>query len=149
VEQVTWNTVQIYLKETGFRLPTEAEWEYACRAGTQTPFYNGSTDDRAVGTLAWYAGNSDGRTHAVGQKAANALGFHDMLGNVWEWVNDWYGSSYYMESPTVNPPGPNSGTSRVLRGGSWYYGSSNTRSSYRSTYGGTGADFGFRVARNP
>jgi formylglycine-generating enzyme required for sulfatase activity len=101
VEQVSWNAIQAYLGATGMRLPTEAEWEYACRAGTQTPFHNGSTDDATLGALAWFGsccgGNSGERTHAVGGKAANALGFHDMLGNVWEWVTDGYGP--YPDEP--------------------------------------------------
>ena len=149
VEQVTWNAAQDYMLITGMRLPSEAEWEFACRAGTTTAFNNGSNDDNTAANVAWYVENSGGQTHAVGNKAANALGFYDMTGNVWEWVNDWYDSSYYSMSPSTNPGGPVSGTTRVLRGGSWYYDSGKVRSSYRSTYGGTGVDFGFRVARNP
>ena len=149
VEQVTWNAAQDYMLITGMRLPSEAEWEFACRAGTTTAFNNGSNDDNTAANVAWYVENSGGRTHAVGNKAANALGFYDMTGNVWEWVNDWYDSSYYSMSPSTNPGGPVSGTTRVLRGGSWYYDSGKVRSSYRSTYGSTGVDFGFRVARNP
>jgi formylglycine-generating enzyme required for sulfatase activity len=150
VEQVSWNTIQGYLNATGFRLPTEAEWEYACRAGTQTPFYNGSTDDNTVGTLAWYSPNSGNQTRPVGGKLANAFGFHDMLGNVWEWVNDWYGG--YTPEAQTNPMGPVSASYRVLRGGSWNYFTSVVRSSYRFDYGSPGftsSDFGFRVARTP
>jgi formylglycine-generating enzyme required for sulfatase activity len=150
VEQVSWNTIQGYLGATGFRLPTEAEWEYACRAGTQTPFYNGSTDDGTVGALAWYGTNSDNQTRPVGGKLANAFGFHDMLGNVWEWVNDWYGS--YTSGAQTNPTGPVSATYRVVRGGSWNDDTSLVvRSSSRGicTPGGTGGDIGFRVARTP
>jgi formylglycine-generating enzyme required for sulfatase activity len=153
VERVSWNTIQGYLSATGFRLPTEAEWEYACRAGTQTPFYNGSTDDSTVGALAWYGtccgGNSGGVTHAVGGKVANAFGIHDMLGNVWEWVNDRYGT--YPSSAQTNPTGPVSGSTRVVRGGSWFHGTNYVRSSNRSnvTPGDTSNDVGFRVARNP
>ena len=149
VEQVTWSAAQDYVRVTGMRLPSEAEWEFACRAGTTTAFNNGSNADSTAANVAWYVENSGGQTHAVGNKAANALGFYDMTGNVWEWVNDWYDSSYYSMSPSTNPGGPVSGTTRVLRGGSWYYDSGKVRSSYRSTYGGTGVDFGFRVARNP
>ncbi len=149
VEQVTWNAAQDYVRVTGMRLPSEAEWEFACRAGTTTAFNNGSNADITAANVAWYVENSGGQTHAVGNKAANALGFYDMAGNVWEWVNDWYGSSYYSASPSTNPSGPASGTTHVLRGGSWYYDSGKVRSSNRSTYGGTGVDFGFRVARNP
>jgi formylglycine-generating enzyme required for sulfatase activity len=148
VEQVSWNTIQNYLSATGMRLPTEAEWEFACRAGTQTPFYNGSTDDSTVGTLAWYRPNS-GQTHAVGGKAANAFGLHDMLGNVWEWVNDWYDS--YPSSAQTNPTGPVSTSYRVIRGGAWGSVTGFVRSSDRNygTPGLTNYDVGFRVARTP
>jgi formylglycine-generating enzyme required for sulfatase activity len=149
VEQVTWSAAQDYVRRTAMRLPSEAEWEFACRANTTTAFYNGSSYDNTATSIAWYVENSGSQTHAVGGKAANALGFFDMAGNVWEWVNDWYGSSYYSVSPSSNPEGPLTGTSHVLRGGSWYYDSGKVRSSYRSTFGGTGVDFGFRVVRNP
>ena len=160
VEQVSWNTIQGFLSATGLRLPTEAEWEYACRAGTTTPFHsgpgfpNGTTNDNLVGEIAWYYYNTcsggDGcRTHAVGTKAANALGVHDMLGNVWEWCNDWDGG--YSSAAQTNPAGPASGSFRVLRGGAWGYDANSVRSSNR--YGGapgSATDFaGFRVARAP
>jgi formylglycine-generating enzyme required for sulfatase activity len=151
VEAVSWTTIQGYLSATGMRLPSEAEWEYACRAGTTTAFNNGSSDDASVGTIAWYNVNSGNQTHAVGGKAANALGLYDMSGNVWEWVNDWYGSTYYSVSPSTNPLGPVSGTSRVFRGGSWDTVTNGVRSSYRgndspvTTYDAVG----FRVARAP
>ena len=149
VEQVSWNTIQSYLSATSMRLPTEAEWEYACRAGTQTPFYNGSTDDSTVGALAWYSLNSGSQTHAVGGKAANAFGLHDMLGNVWEWVNDWYDT--YPSSAETNPTGPVSATSRVIRGGGWANVTNGVRSSYRGdvTPGYSDRYVGFRVARTP
>ena len=149
VELVSWTTIQGYLSATGFRLPTEAEWEYACRAGTQTPFYNGSTDDSTVGSLAWYSANSVNQTRPVGGKLANALGFQDMLGNVWEWVNDWYGG--YTSEPQTNPTGPASGLGRVFRGGSRVNDTDIVRSSY-IRIGSPGVatfDLGFRVARNP
>jgi formylglycine-generating enzyme required for sulfatase activity len=157
VEQVSWNTIQGYLSLTGMRLPSEAEWEYACRAGTTTAFNNGSSDDSTVGTIAWWGGAPEGTapfdTYPVGYKAANALGLHDMAGNVWECVNDWYGSTYYSVSPSTNPLGPVSGTYRVTRGGSWgsSVGTSTLRSSFRSgvTPGDAGSKIGFRVARNP
>jgi formylglycine-generating enzyme required for sulfatase activity len=151
VERVSWNNVQGYLSGTGMRLPSEAEWEYACRAGTTTAFNNGSSDDATVGTIAWYDVNSGSRTHAVGGKAANALGLHDMSGNVFEWVNDRYGSTYYSVSPSTNPLGPVSGSNRVFRGGSWDTISNYARSSYRG-YGPpdfTDDSIGFRVARAP
>jgi formylglycine-generating enzyme required for sulfatase activity len=149
VEQVSWNTIQGYLSATGMRLPSEAEWEYACRAGTTTAFNNGSSDDATVGTIAWYGSNSGSQTHAVGGKAANALGLYDMAGNVWEWVNDWYEG--YSSGAQTNPLGPVSGSSRVFRGGSWYGDTFYERSSYRANYApdGTNYDVGFRVARNP
>jgi formylglycine-generating enzyme required for sulfatase activity len=164
VEQVTWTAIQGYLGATGMRLPTEAEWEYACRAGTQTPFYNGSTDDNTVGDLAWYGeccpingniypGNSNRQTHPVGGKAANAFGFHDMHGNVGEWVNDWYVIGYSANAQT-DPTGPASGSPypwRVLRGGGWDSGTYGVFSSARG--GGSPSDtnniIGFRVARTP
>ncbi|MCX5639460.1 MAG: formylglycine-generating enzyme family protein, partial [Planctomycetota bacterium] len=148
---VSWNTIQSFLSATGMRLPSEAEWEYACRAGTTTAFNNGSSDDNTVGTIAWYDYNSGNQTHAVGGKAANALGLFDMSGNVWEWVNDWYDGSYYSVSPSTNPLGPVSGNYRVLRGGSWYDDTGFVRSSYRYniTPDYTNYNFGFRVARAP
>ena len=155
VEQVSWNTIKNFNSATGLRLPTEAEWEFACRAGTTTPFHsgpgfpNGTTNDGLVGTIAWF--NCDGgcNTHAVGMKAANALGLHDMLGNVWEWQSDWYGG--YTSSAQTNPTGPAGGTYRVLRGGSWDDNSSFVRSSFRGliTPGDSYNLIGFRVARAP
>ena len=149
VEQVSWTTIQGYLGSTGFRLPTEAEWEYACRAGTQTPFYNGSTDDNTLGALAWYSPNSGGQTHAVGGKAANGFGLYDMLGNVWEWVNDWYDT--YPSSAQTNPTGPVNASNRVLRSGSWFGLAYDVRSSVRDPVapGVAYSVVGFRVARNP
>jgi formylglycine-generating enzyme required for sulfatase activity len=150
VETVSWTTIQGYLSSTGVRLPSEAEWEYACRAGTTTAFNNGSSDDTTVGTIAWYSSNSGGQTHAVGGKAANALGLHDMAGNVWEWVNDWYAG--YSSGAQTNPSGPVSGGTRVFRGGTWSGSSTYLRSSLRDGTGGPsleGPYIGFRVARNP
>jgi formylglycine-generating enzyme required for sulfatase activity len=148
VERVSWNDIQSYLSATGMRLPTEAEWEYACRAGTATAFNNGS-DENTVGTIAWYEPNSGSQTHVVGGKAANALGLYDMSGNVWEWVNDWYEG--YSSGGQTNPVGPVSGSYRVLRGGSWSSITFEVRSSYRyySTPDSTNNYIGFRVARNP
>ena len=149
VEQVSWDTIQGYLTATGMRLPTEAEWEYACRAGTQTPFYNGSIDDNTVGALAWYSGNSGSQTRAVGGKAANGFGLHDMLGNVFEWVNDWYDS--YPSSSQTDPTGPVLTSTRVVRGGAFYNISPGVRSSSRidGAPGLSNFGLGFRVARNP
>jgi len=148
VDQVSWTAIQGYLSATNLRLPSEAEWEYACRAGTTAAFNNGSSDDNTAGNIAWYQSNSGSQTHAVGGKAANALGLYDMSGNVFEWVNDWYGA--YASGAQTNPLGPVSGTYRVLRGGWYGYSTNYVRSSYRDYYtpdslGG----IGFRVARNP
>lgn len=157
VDQVTWNMVQEFLTATGMRLPTEAEWEFAYRAGTTTAFHSfpgypsGTNDDTLVGNIAWYDPNSDSQTHPVGGKASNGFGLHDMSGNVWEWVHDWYSSTYYATSPSTNPQGPAVGTYRVMRGGAWSYGADGVRSSMRGgsipTYGSY--SHGFRVARNP
>ncbi len=149
VEQVSWSDVQDYLSSTGMRLATEAEWEFACRAGTQTPFYNGSTDEAALSQLAWYQANADNQTHAVGTKFANALGVFDMLGNVWEMVADRYGS--YTTDSQIDPAGPSNGVYRVSRGASYYsqppYLWSSTRSNIPCCDGYQ--TLGFRVARNP
>lgn len=101
----------------GIRLPSEAEWECACRAGTITKYSFGDDADE-LGNYAWHPGNSSSQTHEVGTKLPNAWGLHDMHGNVWEWCNDWYGTTYYRDSSSSDPQGPSSGTSRVVRGGS-------------------------------
>jgi formylglycine-generating enzyme required for sulfatase activity len=137
------------------RLPSEAEWEYAYRAGTTTAFHsmpgypNGTNDESQAGTIAWHGYNSGNQTHAVGGKAANALGLHDMAGNVWELVNDW--SEGYSSGAQTNPLGPVSGSYRVLRGGSWENSTGYVRSSYRGYFspGDTSYVVGFRVARTP
>ncbi len=112
---------------------------------------NGTNDDSLLGNIAWYSGNSGSTTYAVAGKAANAFGMYDMSGNVFEWCNDWYGSSYYSTSPSTDPAGPSSGSSRVLRGGVWYGSSDYCRSSARTGYGpgNRGSGIGFRVARTP
>jgi len=149
VEQVSWNTIQGYLSATSMRLPSEAEWEYACRGNTTTAFNNGSSDVATVGTIAWYLSNSESQTHAVGGKVANALGLHDMAGNVMEWVNDWYAG--YSSGAQTNPLGPVSGSQRVFRGGSWNVSATSVRSSDRISIApaNAGRDLGFRVVRNP
>jgi len=149
VERVSWDAIQGYLSATGMRLPSEAEWEYACRAGTTTAFNNDSSDDATAGTIAWYSSNSGGKTRPVGGKAANALGLYDMAGNVHEWVNDRYG--LYSSGAQTNPIGPASGTFRVWRGGSWDSSSNALRSSFRGSYMPVDQDniLGFRVVRNP
>ncbi|MBI5196649.1 MAG: SUMF1/EgtB/PvdO family nonheme iron enzyme, partial [Nitrospirae bacterium] len=134
VEKVSWNDAQEYINKlnskTGknYRLPTEAEWEYAARSGGKNEKYAGGN---ALDSVAWYDSNSGIKTHAVGQKQPNGLGLYDMTGNVLEWVNDWYGENYYKNSPKDNPKGADSGQYRVLRGGSWFYKPQNLRASYR------------------
>jgi len=157
VEKVSWNTIQGFLSQTGMRLPTEAEWEYAYRAGTTTAFHgytgqlSGTNDDNLLGNIAWFNSNSNSQTRPVGGKLGNGFGLHDMAGNVFEWVNDWYGSNYYSTSPSVNPQGPSSGSSRVLRGGCWIVNSNGCRASARfdNDPGNSSYFFGFRVARTP
>ena len=125
VERVSWNDAVEFCKKlstkTGktVRLPTEAQWEYACRAGSKTRFHYGDDDDYGqLDDYAWYTKDSDRKTHAVGQKKPNDFGLYDMYGNVWEWCSDWYADSYANANKT-DPPGPGSGAFRVLRGGSW------------------------------
>jgi formylglycine-generating enzyme required for sulfatase activity len=113
IVNVTWDDARKYCAWAGGRLLTEAEWEYAARGGSVRARY-GNIDD-----VAWYDQNSGGRAHEVAQKRANGFGLYDVLGNVWEWVNDWYDERYYQESPSQDPPGPARGQVRVLRGGAW------------------------------
>lgn len=148
VESVDWSMIQGYLQGTGMRLPSEAEWEFACRAGTSSPFHNGSSDDSTVAALAWLAENSGGETHQVGTKQANALGLHDMHGNVFEWVNDF--ADFFQASPQVDPAGPVHGSVHLLRGGSWNYGTEWCNSHSRTWVTQCAcSDYGFRVARDP
>jgi formylglycine-generating enzyme required for sulfatase activity len=155
VEQVSWQDAQDFLqrlsaKEGGqaYRLPTEAEWEYAARAGTTTAYSFGD-DPRLLDKHGWYAENSGETTHPVGQLKPNAWGLYDMHGNVWEWVQDWYDSAYYQKSPVDDPQGPEEGTGKVLRGGSWTYVPRSLRVSGRrwGDPGGRRDLIGFRCAR--
>jgi formylglycine-generating enzyme required for sulfatase activity len=115
IVNVTWNGAHDHCAWAGGRLPTKADWEYAARGGSTEARY-GPIDD-----VAWYDGNSGGQTHDVAQKRPNGFGLYDMLGNVWEWVNDWFDQNYYQNSPSQDPTGPADGARRVLRGGSWDY----------------------------
>ena len=105
-----------WCKKAGLSLPTEAQWEYACRAGTTTRF-NGGDADTALGASGWYSSNSGSQTHPVAQKKANGFGLYDVHGNVWEWCADWY--SNYDAGAVRDPAGPASGSRRVIRGGGW------------------------------
>ena len=151
VEQVSWYACQEFIRKlnelTGkqFRLPTEAEWEYAARGGKHSygEKYAGGGD---VDNVAWYSGNSGDKTHPVGTKRGNELGLYDMSGNVYEWCQDWSGS--YSSSHQTNPTGPATGSSRVLRGGCWFSVAGYCRLSYRNYDGpdnGDGAG-GLRLA---
>jgi len=113
----TWDAVQIVAGSTGYRLPTEAQWEYAAKGGNGSPGNFTYAGSNTVGDVAWYWDNSGSRTHEVGKKAPNGLGLYDMSGNVWEWCWDWYG--HYTSGAKTDPMGASSGSYRVSRGGGW------------------------------
>jgi len=146
VEQVSWDDAQEFLRKLNtkeqtarYRLPTEAEWEYACRAGAT------EDHDADFESVAWYDPGSEGRTHHVAQKQRNAWGLNDMLGNVYEWCEDWKGP--YPSEHATDPEGPSAGSYRVVRGGSWYVHANRTRPDFRDffTQGTRRDDIGFRV----
>ena len=153
-----WKSVTYNFDADGYRLPTEAEWEYAARGGkpgmTDESWNYDYSGSNTIDEVAWYYENCDGglpgKTHEVGKKQANALGLYDMSGNVWEWCWDWYGSGSGYPSDTEDPAGPDTGSYRVERGGCWYYSASYCSVSYRyddSPYY-RGDDIGFRLVRS-
>jgi len=155
VEEVSWNDIQEFLQKLNamskgvrYRLPTEAEWEYAARGGTRSSrhLYAGSNN---LGAVAWFRGNANNKTHPVKGLLPNELGLYDMSGNVWEWCADWYGD--YPSGPVKDPKGPGKGSYRVLRGGGWIAGAGLCRVSARGSLAPGGRDFnlGFRVAASP
>ena len=154
VEQVSWDDCQEFCRRLSakegkeYRLPTEAEWEYACRAGSTGEYCFGDEGSR-LGEYAWYLSNSQRETHAVGQKRPNAWGLYDMHGNVWEWCADHYDQDYYRNSPVDDPQGPSGGAYRVNRGGSWVSTAGFCRSANRgrNSPGIRGNSLGFRLAR--
>jgi formylglycine-generating enzyme required for sulfatase activity len=153
VENVSYSDVQKFIKKlnqkTGkrYRLPTEAEWEFAARGGTKTRGYRYAGSDN-LASVGWFSQNSNKSTKNVGQKTANELGIYDMSGNVFEWCSDWYDEGYYEYSPNYNPKGPTNGSSRSIKGGSYFNLQNYCRSAYRNGYSTTykDTDLGFRLA---
>jgi formylglycine-generating enzyme required for sulfatase activity len=148
------NTWKCDFRAEGYRLPTEAEWEYACRAGTTTAYFFG--DEAAkLGEYAWFDKNAGGRPRPVGQKKPNPWGLFDMAGNVWEWCNDFYGVDYFNASPEQDPRGPDTGQTKTVRGGAWRFSADRCRAGYRYNENPGYSDvcfgydiYGFRCVRN-
>ncbi|GAX59244.1 hypothetical protein SCALIN_C01_0175 [Candidatus Scalindua japonica] len=156
VERVSWDDIQEFIKKlnekTGmnYRLPTEAEWEYAARSGGLKQQWAGTNNEGEIGEYAWYGSTAEGRTHSVGSKQPNGIGLYDMMGNVWEWCSDWYDKRYYDVSPAKDPQGPSEGHGRVLRGGGWRSKDKGLRTTDRNDFIPTEkkfSDIGFRLAR--
>ena len=159
VENVTWEDAIAFCKKLSalpeekkatriYRLPTEAEWEYACRAGSKTA-YTFDDEEDLLSVYGWFRRNSSDRTHSVGLLEPNGWGLHDMHGNVWERCSDWFGE--YPTGAVTDPVGPNEGSHRVLRGGSWCFGAEDCRSAIRLKLRPSDSDYngGFRVALSP
>jgi formylglycine-generating enzyme required for sulfatase activity len=155
VEQVSWNDVQEFIKKLNqkegwnrYRLPTEAEWEYAARAESNKKWHFGD-DERQLGEYAWYSANSNSQTHPVGKKKPNLFGLYDIHGNVWEWVQDLYGNDYYDNSPKTDPTGSSSGSFRVIRSGGWNGDAGYARSANRNYIipRSRSGNIGFRLVR--
>ena len=153
VETVSWNDCQEFIKKLNqmegktYRLPTEAEWEYAARGGGSAGSYVYTYGDDAgkLGDYAWYDDNSSETTHPVGQKKPNSIGLYDMMGNVWEWCEDCFDEDFYKNSPSADPKGVENDEYRSIRGGSWYYFARNSRLSYRNNYDPDNRNFSFGV----
>lgn len=164
MEKVSWFAAQRFMKKINerheklyFRLPTEAEWEYAARAGSETPFHTGltiTTDQANFNGIYTFGANLKGeyrkKTVPTGSFKPNDFGLFDLHGNVWEWCSDWYDGDYYRSSTSKNPTGPEDGTMKVMRGGSWFHYAGNIRSAtrYKNKPDGEYADTGFRVVRS-
>jgi len=153
VENVSWEDAQSFIRQlnsrTGknYRLPYEAEWEYAARSGGKQEKWAGTSNPDELGAYAWFVENSGKTTHAVGTRKPNGLGLYDMSGNVWEMCNDWYDAEYYKKSPEKNPGGALSGSLRVIRGGGWGSTAGYVRAAARNPIApsGRGGRAGFRL----